>query len=44
MPIGKMHKQRKGRNWAIAGILVVAMAALFFLTMINMQGQTWSPN
>jgi hypothetical protein len=44
MPIGKMHKQRKGRNLAIAGILVVSMIALFFITMINMQGQTWSPN
>jgi hypothetical protein len=44
MPIGKMHKQRKGRNLAIAGILVLLMMALFVLTMFNMQGQTWSPN
>ncbi len=44
MPIGKMHKQRKGRNLAVAGILVFFMVAAFFITMINMQGQSWNPN
>ena len=44
MPVGKMHKQRKGRNLAIAGALVLGILALFFITMYNMQGQTWNPN
>jgi hypothetical protein len=44
MPIGKMHKQRKGRNLAVAGILILFMVAAFVITMINMQGQTWNPN
>jgi len=44
MPIGKMHKQHKGRNLAVAGILILLMVATFVITMINMQGQTWNPN
>ncbi len=44
MPIGRMHKERKSRNWMIAGILVLLIVGLFFLTMINMQDQVWSGN
>lgn len=44
MPMGKMHRQRRGRNLAVAGILVAFMVAAFFITMFNMQGQTWNPN
>ena len=44
MPLGKMHRQRLGRNLVVAGILVLCMVAAFVITMLNMQGQTWSPN
>lgn len=44
MPLSKIHRQRLGRNLAVAGILVVFVAAAFFITMFNMQGQTWNPN
>ncbi len=44
MPISKMHRQRLGRNLAVAGLLVLFMAAAFVVTLFNMQGQTWSPN
>jgi hypothetical protein len=42
MPIGKMHKQRFGRNLIVAGILLFFMFGAFFLTMYNMQGQVWN--
>ena len=42
MPIGKMHKQRLGRNLMLAGILVVCIVAAFFIPLYNMQGQTWN--
>ncbi len=44
MPLSKIHRQRLGRNLAVAGILVVFVVAAFFITMFNMQGQTWNPN
>ena len=38
MPIGERHHQRKGRNFAIAGILF-AMAVIFFVaTIVKLQG------
>jgi cell division protein FtsN len=42
MPIGKMHKKRFGRNLIVAGVLVLFILAAFFITMYNMQGQTWT--
>ncbi|MDP6691858.1 MAG: hypothetical protein QF384_20355 [Alphaproteobacteria bacterium] len=42
MPIGGMHKQRRGRNLMVAGILVVFILTAFFVTLYNMQGQTWN--
>ncbi|MDP7547708.1 MAG: hypothetical protein QGF20_10480 [Alphaproteobacteria bacterium] len=44
MPLTKLHRQRLGRNLAVAGILIVFIVAAFVITMFGMQGQTWSPN
>lgn len=39
MPKGEMHRDRRGRNLALAGILA-ALAVLFFLvTIVKMAGQ-----
>ncbi len=42
MPLGKMHRQRFSRNLMVAGILVVFILTAFFVTLYNMQGQTWT--
>ncbi len=42
MPVGSMHKQRRGRNLMVAAILVVFMVTAFVVTLYNMQGQTWN--
>ncbi len=44
MPLGQRHRQRLGRNFAVAGILVVFIVAAFVITLVNMQDQTWNPN
>ena len=42
MPISNLHKQRKGRNLMVAGVLVIFMLTAFIVTLYNMQGQTWN--
>lgn len=44
MPISKIHRQRRGRNLAVAGLLVAFIVAAFLVTLVNMQGQVWSAN
>ena len=38
MPISDMHKKRRNRNLAIAGILVGLVVLFFFITVIKMGG------
>ena len=42
MPISSRHKQRRGRNLMMAGILLALILTVFFVTLYNMQGQTWN--
>jgi len=34
-----MHRQRRGRNYALAGILLVLVVLFFITTLVKLSGQ-----
>ena len=38
MPPGEMHRQRRGRNIALAGALLVMVLVFFAVTIVKMSG------
>ena len=38
MPIGDMHRERRGRNWALAGVLLALVVLFFVVTIVKMTG------
>ena len=41
MPITEEHKRRRGRNYALAGVLVALVALFFVITIVKFQGLRW---
>jgi len=40
MPISEEHKRRRGRNYALAGVLLALVVLFFMITIAKMQGQS----
>lgn len=38
MPINDQHKRRRGRNYALAGVLVALVVLFFVVTIVKMSG------
>ncbi len=38
MPISEQHRQRRGRNLALAGMLLALVALFFAITLVKMGG------
>ncbi len=38
MPPGEMHRQRRGRNYALAGVLLFFVVVFFVVTLVKFQG------
>ncbi|MBL27320.1 MAG: hypothetical protein CMM50_07205 [Rhodospirillaceae bacterium] len=39
MPISEEHKRRRGRNYALAGVLLALVVLFFVVTMVKIGGQ-----
>ena len=37
MPLSDLHKKRRGRNFAIAGALILMIGLIFMVTMVKLQ-------
>jgi len=38
MPLSDEHKKRRGRNYALAAVLVALVVLFFFITIAKMKG------
>lgn len=38
MPVSDMHRKRRGRNYALAGVLLVLVVLFFFVSIAKMGG------
>ena len=38
MPIDERHRRRRGRNYALAGVLVALVVLFFVVTIVKMSG------
>ncbi len=43
MPITEEHKRRRGRNFALAGILLALVVLFFMITIAKLQGLAGAP-
>ncbi len=43
MPITEEHKRRRGRNFALAGILLALVVLFFMITIAKLQGLAGGP-
>ena len=41
MPITEEHRRRRGRNYALAGVLLALVALFFVITIVKFQGLRW---
>ncbi len=37
MPLSERHRERRGRNWAVAGILFALVVIFFIASIVKMQ-------
>ncbi len=38
MPVSEMHRRRRGRNYALAGVLLFLVVLFFFVSIAKMGG------
>ena len=41
MPLGDRHARRRGRNFALAGVLAALVVLFFVITLVKLQGLSW---
>ncbi len=41
MPISERHHRRRGRNFALAGVLAALVVLFFGITLVKLQGFAW---
>lgn len=38
MPVSEMHRKRRGRNYALAGVLLFLVVLFFIVSLVKMGG------